>query len=150
MLPPRNGVARLVPLLNERRALLLAGAGTSADMGYPLWSDLVLRLAAEFAPELDLSDDKLADVDRIASVADKAGRTSEYYKWLDRTFSVDGALRRELRFHQRLISLGFCGLTTLNFDPTLERACIAEFSGAVGVHRCETDRSHGRSPLSRI
>lgn len=137
MMPLRNGVARLIPLLNARRPLLVAGAGTSADMGYPLWSDLVQRLAEEFSPELVLSDDKLADVDRIASVASKAGRSDEYFKRLDQTFSAQSARHQELRFHRRLISLGFSGLATLNFDLTLERACIAEYSNAAGIHRCE-------------
>ena len=146
MPPPQDGVALLVPLLSARRPLLLAGAGASAEMGYPLWDDLVRRLAAEFAPALTLSNDNLADVDRIASVAADAGRADEYFKWLDRTFCVDGAPRKDLRFHRRLISLGFCGLTTLNFDSTLEQACIAEYSGTAGVHRCEpvdlTDNRH--------
>ncbi len=137
MPPPQDEVALLVPLLKARLPLLVAGAGASAEMGYPLWDDLVRQLAAEFAPALTLSDDNLANVDRIASVAADAGRADEYFKWLDRTFCVDGAPRQDLNFHQGLISLGFCGLTTLNFDPTLEQACIAKYSGAAGVHRCE-------------
>ena len=126
-----------MPLLSARRPLLLAGAGASAVLGYPLWGDLVRRLAVEFAPELAFSDDNLADVDRIASVAADAGRADEYFKWLDRTFCAEGAARTDLRFHRRLISLGFCGLITPNFDPTLEQACIAEYTADAGVHRCE-------------
>ena len=61
-------------LLSARRPLLIAGAGASAEMGYPFWDDLVRRLAAEFALALTLSDDNLADVDKIASVAADAGR----------------------------------------------------------------------------
>jgi hypothetical protein len=137
MPPSRDGVALLVPLLSARRPLLLAGAGASAVMGYPLWGGLVSGLAGEFAPNLVLSDDYLGDVDKIAAAAATAGRTDEYYKRLDRTFCVDGASRTDLRFHRRLISLGFCGLITTNFDPTLEQACIAEYSGSGGVHRCE-------------
>ena len=106
-------------------------------MGYPLWGDLVRRLAARFSPDLALSDDNLADVDRIASVVADAGHPDEYFKWLDRTFGFDGAPRKDLQFHRRLISLGFCGLITSNFDPTLEQACIAEYTGDTGVHRCE-------------
>jgi hypothetical protein len=106
-------------------------------MGYPLWGGLVRRLADEFAPTLVLSDDYLGDVDKIAEAAASAGHADEYYKRLDRTFCVDGASRTDLRFHRRLISLGFCGLITPNFDPTLEQACIAEYSGSAGVHRCE-------------
>ena len=82
MPPLQDGVALLVPLLRARLPLLLAGAGASAEMGYPLWDDLVRRLAAEFAPELTLSDDNLSDVDRIASVAADAGRADEYFKWM--------------------------------------------------------------------
>ena len=137
MPPPRDGVALLVPLLTARRPLLVAGAGASAVMGYPLWGDLVRQLAAEFAPALGLSEDNLVDVDRIASAAATAGHADEYFKWLDRAFCIDGAPRKDLQFHRRLISLGFCGLITPNFDPTLEQACINEYSGAAGVHRCE-------------
>jgi hypothetical protein len=136
-MPLRDGAALLVRDLSARRPLLLAGAGASAVMGYPLWSDLVRRLAADFSPELALSDDNLTDVDKIASAAAEAGRADEYFKWLDRAFCVDGAPRGDLRFHQRLVSLGFCGLITTNFDPTLEQACINEYSSGAGVHRCE-------------
>ncbi|MBI2221019.1 MAG: SIR2 family protein [Acidobacteria bacterium] len=106
-------------------------------MGYPLWRGLVRQLADEFAPALAVSDDYLGDVDKIADAAAAVGRADEYFKRLDRTFCFDGAPRKDLRFHRRLISLGFSGLITPNFDPTLEEACIAEYSGSAGVHRCE-------------
>lgn len=137
MPPTRDGAALLVSLLTARRPLLLAGAGASAVVGYPLWAGLVRQLADEFAPALTLSDDYLGDVDKIADAAASVGRADEYYKRLDRTFCFDGAPRKDLRFHRRLISLGFCGLITPNFDPTLEEACVAEYSGSAGVHRCE-------------
>lgn len=137
MPPTRDGTALLVPLLGARRPCLLAGAGASAVMGYPLWGELVAGLAHEFAPTLALSGDYLSDVDSIAYAATAAGREDEYFKWLDRTFCADGAPLKDLRFHRRMISLGFCGLITTNFDPTLEEACVAEYSGIGGVHRCE-------------
>ena len=115
-------------------------------MGYPLWDDLVQQLAMEFAPELTLTGDNLVNVDAIASVAADAGRTHEYHKWLDQTFSFNGASQKDLTFHRRLVSLGFCGLVTPNFDPTLEEACITEYSDPACVHRCEsvdlTDRPY--------
>lgn len=107
-------------------------------MGYPLWDDLVQQLAMEFAPELTLTGDNLANVDEIASAAADTGRTDEYLKWLDRTFSFDGAPQKDLAFHRRLVSLGFCGLITPNFDPTLEKACITEYSNTACVHDCES------------
>lgn len=137
MPPTPDGTVLLVDLLTGNRPLLLAGAGASAVMGYPPWAELVKRLAAEFAPTLTLSDDYLADVDKIADEAAAADRAEEYFKHLDRTFCVDGTRYTDFRFHRRLISLGFCGLITTNFDPTLEQACIAEYSGSGGVHRCE-------------
>jgi len=107
-------------------------------MGYPLWAELVTELAREFVPGLALSDDYLADVDKIADAADAAGRLDEYFKWLDRAFCFDGAPRKDLRFHRQLISLGFSGLITTNFDPTLEQACMTEYSAVGSVHRCES------------
>jgi hypothetical protein len=97
----------------------------------------VRQLAQEFAPALGLSDDYLGDVDKVAAAAASAGRADEYYKLLDLT-SVSMALRVQTSGSNRgLVSLGFCGLITTNFDPTLEQACIAEYSGTAGVHRCE-------------
>ena len=138
MSSPKDEFAVLANLLGERRPLLLAGAGASAALGYPLWEDLVRRLAEEFAPGLALSGDSLADVDRIASFAADAGRASEYFKWLDRTFCFDNAPRKDLRFHRQLISLGFAGLITPNFDPVLEQACISKYTGTAGGHTCES------------
>jgi hypothetical protein len=132
-----DALALLVPLLKARRALLLAGAGASAVMGYPSWGDLVQLLTAEFGPALARTDDNLADVDSIAKLAAAAGRSDEYFKWLDRAFSADAAPRKDLQFHRRLVSLGFCGLITPNYDPTLEHACIAEYSSGTGLHRCD-------------
>jgi hypothetical protein len=107
-------------------------------MGYPLWGELVGQLAQEFAPTLALSDDYLNDVDKIAASARSADKLAEYHKRLERTFCVDGASRTDLGFHRRLISLGFCGLITSNFDPTLERACTFEFSGPGDPHQCDS------------
>jgi len=133
MPPTRDGAALLVPLLGAGRPLLLAGAGASSVMGYPLWGDFVRELAQEFAPALALSGDYLANVDRISDTAERAGRADEYFKRLDRAFSADGASRRDLRFHRRLISLGFSGLITTNFDPTLEHACSAASRSTLGT-----------------
>lgn len=107
-------------------------------MGYPLWDDLVRRLAEEFAPGLSPSGNSLADVDKIASFATEAGRADEYFKWLDRTFCFESAPSKDLRFHRQLISLGFSGLITPNFDLTLEQACITEYFSTAGVHTCES------------
>ena len=138
MSSPKDEIALLATLLSERRPLLLAGAGASAELGYPLWDELVQRLADEFAPELDLSGNSLKDVDRIASLAADAGRAAEYFKWLDRTFCFENAPRKELRFHRQLISLGFAGLITPNFDPALEQACISKYTGPANAHTCES------------
>lgn len=142
-----DGVVRLVALLKGSRPLLLAGAGASAVMGYPSWGELVSQLAAKFAPTLALSDDYLADVDKILDEAVAADRAEEYFKHLDQTFCVDGARHRDLRFHRQLISLGFCGLITTNFDPTLEEASVNEYSESGRVHHCDpvdlrSDRSY--------
>ncbi len=138
MSSPKDAIALLASLLSERRPLLLAGAGASAELGYPLWNDLVRRLAEEFAPEFAPSGNSLADVDSIASFAADAGRAAEYFKWLDRTFCFDNAPRQDLRFHRQLISLGFAGLITPNFDTALEQACINKYTGTAAAHTCES------------
>ena len=138
MPPPRDGATLLAPLLKARRPLLLAGAGASAKLGYPTWAELVKQLADEFAPTLQLSDDYLGDVDKIKAHADDTGRSDEYFKRLDRLFCPDPAQGIDSRFHRQLISLGFCGLITTNFDQTLEHACIAEYTDSTGPHRCES------------
>jgi hypothetical protein len=149
MTPPHNGIAVLLELLAKRRPLLLAGAGASAVVGYPLWEPLIKSLAADFAPGVTLSPDVRLAADQIADAALAHGRQrfEEYLKRLDLTFRREGRRTGDLRFHKRLVSLGFCGLITTNYDPTLEDSCLAEFTrpGAT-PHICEPIDLRNRRP----
>ncbi len=146
MTPPHDGIAVLLELLAKRQPLLLAGAGASAVVGYPPWEPLIRRLAAEFAPGVVPDSDVRRAADQIADTARARGRFDEYLKSLDLTFSRAGRATSDLRFHRRLVSLGFSGLITTNYDPTLEDACVEEFTAPHAIHTCEPidlrDRSY--------
>lgn len=88
-------------------------------------------LAQEFAPTHALTGDPLDDVDLIESQARQADRHDEFLKYLDDIFHPERRAGCDLTFHRRLVSLGFCGLATTNFDTALEQAC------AVDAHGCE-------------
>jgi len=141
-----DGVAILLDLLAKRQPLLLAGAGASAVVGYPPWEPLIRSLAADFAPAVTLDSDARLAADQIAATAGAEGRFNEYLKRLDLTFRREGRTTSDLRFHKRLVSLGFSGLITTNYDPTLEDACMAEFTTPGAIHTCEPIDLRDRRP----
>ena len=121
-----DNVGFLAETIRTRRPLLLAGAGASAMVGYPLWTPFVQQLASDFAPQIQEFEELLAVVDLIADTARGNGHEDQYLKALYETFCPEKRTD-DMRFHRNLVSLGFSGIVTTNFDVTLEHACNLHF-----------------------
>lgn len=129
----------LISLLRERRGVLMVGAGSSALVGYPPWGELINKLREKFASDLPepASDDIPTYSDRIKVEIVNSRKTSEYYKFLDRTFAPHENHQNYTDFHCALIKLGFCGLVTTNYDKVLECA-IGEVNEDRKYRPCES------------
>jgi len=136
-----NGSAkeRLVPILKARRAVLLAGAGSSMFVGYPGWGQLIEQMRAEFAPDLlwahNLSPMSFATA--IVDEIEKNNRLADYYNFLDRTFARrPSSAKQHDDLHVALVQLGFCGLVTTNYEEVIESAVIEAYTTELLPWRC--------------
>jgi hypothetical protein len=131
---------QLIAHLGDNRAILMVGAGSSKFVDYPLWDELIEEMVREFA--IPLSEDarripRIAQTGWIKDELDKNGRLDDYYNFLDRRFGPPNSGRNCDDFHVALVRLGFCGITTTNFDRVLEDAIIEAFTNENEPSHCE-------------
>src|ERR1043165_1773717 len=147
LLTVSEGIAKLKPLLESRRLMVMAGAGISVDSGLPGWDGLLSEFAAEsrtlverirkkrpnipalnaFAEELDAAASYHYPI-RIASVISR--RLKEIQPLLPE--NLDGAIRRWFteRFakpqpnknHREIVATDYPVILTSNYDMLLEAA----------------------------
>jgi hypothetical protein len=131
---------QLVSTLKGGLAVLLAGAGSSKFVGYPLWGQLVEQMRQRFASRLIWPDD-VAPMTFAGTILDeikKAKQLPAYYNFLERQFEpMQGRTRLHDDLHVALVQMGFCGLVTTNYEPVLESAVTEAFASDVGPFRCE-------------
>lgn len=116
----------LVKTLRGGGAIALIGAGSSARVGYPVWSKLLALMAEEILRHRPLVKDELT---QLAGVEDQLWRAEEYRRLLGPNHYA--ALIRQIfgpkdvtveRFHELLVQLPFRHVLTTNYDPVLEDA----------------------------
>ncbi len=114
-------INRLTSILREHKPILMVGAGSSNIVGYPRWSELVEELS-KLTPQVHRNNDEddLDYADRIKSQLDGEGRIKEYFDFLEETFKPKQ--KQFAEFHTSLLSLGFAGIVTTNYDIVLELA----------------------------
>lgn len=140
MVDNESAKRRLVAALKERRAVLLAGAGSSRSVGYPLWPKLIETLRTTFASHLDWPRDMsvTAFASKIVAEIRKNKKQEAYHNFLEKTFEPrrDGS-RQHDDLHVALVRLPFCGLVTTNYERVLESAVAEAFADGAVPHFCE-------------
>lgn len=112
--------ASLVSLVGEHRMLLFVGAGSSVEVGYPGWNQLLRGLAGEIGLEEAEGLDTLAEASRIKAAFRAAHRGDDFDAALQDAFSPREPAYGQL--HTDLAGLGFRGVITTNYDPVFENA----------------------------
>lgn len=115
----------LLPLLRGQRMLLFAGAGLSLDLGYPLWGDYLALLEKELDAAAPSTADPPERAELIKQSFADAHRQDDYFAHIQETFGP----KLESPYtplQLALIRLGFRGVITTNFDPSLENALSVE------------------------
>jgi len=115
----------------------MVGAGASRLAGFPLWSELIERMKQEFAPNLDIPQDKsvLERAQLIRDHTENNNRKREYFKFLQRQFGPQENREIYTDFHASLIQLGFRGIVTSNYDGILEHT-VMKISNDIN-HSCQ-------------
>ncbi len=127
----------LIPLLREKRPVLMVGAGSSQFVGYPLWGELVEEMGRRFAPSLERPKGvSLAEyADKVKDLLRREGRINDYFNFLERQFEPKP--RNHDEFHLALVKSGFCGIITTNYDSVLETAIMEAYNTENAPFLCE-------------
>ncbi|WP_185286181.1 SIR2 family protein [Chryseobacterium indologenes] len=113
---------RLVEFTKSGEAILMVGAGCSADL-YPAWQQFVDNLEQETRHVVsDFNEDKSNFLD-FADKVKKILGDDRYYGLIYETFKPKDITH--LAFHETLCRLPFRAITTTNYDLVLENALTA-------------------------
>jgi hypothetical protein len=115
----------LLTLLRGQRMLLFVGAGLSLELGYPLWNDYLASLEKELGAKAPSTENPLERAEWIKHSFEAAQRSLDYFAHIQQTFGPKSA-SSHTPLQRALVRLGFRGVITTNFDPSLENAISAE------------------------
>lgn len=117
----------MLDVIGAGEAIAFVGAGLSAPLGYPTWTDLLTKLhalasrVAPFTPSEASKTDVLQYAQAIKKHFETNGALDEFYSAVGREFVP----RTELNCtdcHHRLVKLPFRAFVTTNYDDSLEQA----------------------------
>ena len=148
----------LIRLVREQRVIPFVGAGFSAGLGLPGWSDLLRDVAADLKNE---NAGPVLTYDQVNELADKDFlRVAEYlYIRAGRNIgplrhSIERALRTDMSpsdslTHVELVNLGAPQVYTTNFDDLLEKT-FRELDKSVEVVSLPRDVANANSTLTQV
>lgn len=119
---------RVRQLIRDEKMLLLVGAGVSMRLDYPSFEGYAQQLVERFGVDVSHvpEDDPSAIAGAVKTRLAEIGRLDEFYAHLERTFGPDGRPQQYDAVHRILVSAGFRGIATTNYDSVLEDAASAD------------------------
>ncbi|PAX09015.1 SIR2 family protein [Sphingomonas lenta] len=109
--------------IRDRKVVLFAGAGLSAQLDLPTWSGLMAHMARELGYDPDVLIRPGADYLQIAEYYRlEKGRLGPLRSWMDRSWHVEDDRLRSSRVHNQIVDLDFPFIYTTNYDRNIERA----------------------------
>ncbi|MFN8891742.1 MAG: SIR2 family NAD-dependent protein deacylase [Alphaproteobacteria bacterium] len=116
-------IDELKQAIRRKQAILFAGAGVSAALGAPTWSELIKHIGEDLG----------FDEGVFRSLSDNYLTLAEYYKiqrgsigplrsWMDRKWNFTDCEIRRSRIHELISNLEFPVIYTTNYDRNIERA----------------------------
>lgn len=124
----------LTDLILSGQSLLVVGAGSSVELGYPTWKELLKELAnvaRDCGKDFNKKDldnvDLLQYADEIKQyIEKKEGGLNKFYNRIYELFSSSKKAESNCtEFHKNLVKLPFKGIFTTNYDRVLESALSA-------------------------
>lgn len=114
--------AELAHAYRTGKLILFAGAGVSANLGLPSWSELIARLAVELGYDPKIFSSYGTPLALAEYYKRKKGTLGPLRSWMDREWHKPGIDIGGSEIH-RLIALGnFSRIYTTNYDRWLESA----------------------------
>lgn len=109
--------------VKKKQVILFAGAGVSAVLGAPTWSQLIDHIGEELGFEADV----------FRSLSTNYLTLAEYYKiergsigplrsWMDKNWNFSADDIKKSRVHELIVELDFPTIYTTNYDSNIEKA----------------------------
>ncbi|WP_230529896.1 SIR2 family NAD-dependent protein deacylase [Microvirga roseola] len=112
----------LVRAIEERQAILFAGAGVSMTVGLPSWQTLIEHIARELEIDLSQFDGDINHLTLAEFYRLRQGSIGPLRSWMDRNWSIPEDALKASRVHDLICRLDFPIIYTTNFDRNLETA----------------------------
>lgn len=111
--------------IQKGNVILFVGAGVSATLGLPNWSQLISHIAAELGYDeriFKLYGDSLS----LAEFYEiNKGHIGELRSWMDTKWNIDPQIIKESAIYETIVKLNFPQIYTTNYDHCLETAFTA-------------------------
>lgn len=108
--------------VNNGNLILFVGAGVSASLKLPTWSELISHISEELGYDSELFKqygDSLLLAEYYQVVK---GRIGELRSWMDRNWNIDIDTIKNSKIHENIVKLNCPIIYTTNYDQCLENA----------------------------
>lgn len=108
--------------IKEGNVILFVGAGVSASLGLPNWTQLISHISGEL--EYDERIFKLYGDNLLLAefYVNQKGHIGELRSWMDREWNVSEDIIRQSEIYKAIVELNFPQIYTTNYDHCLETA----------------------------
>jgi len=112
----------IMRLIKERNVILFVGAGISATLGLPNWSQLIGYIASELGYDERLFKQYGDNLTLAEYYIINKGHIGELRSWMDRKWDVNCETIKESQIYKSIVNLDFPLIYTTNYDHCLETA----------------------------
>lgn len=120
-IPDHEKIQNLKSNLRAGKVVLFVGAGVSASVKLPTWSQLIENMAEQLGYDsqvFSLYGDNLA----LAEYCEINNHMPEIKQWMRKNWSINEDTIRKSIIHQEIVDLGCKTIYTTNYDHCLEMA----------------------------
>lgn len=112
----------LIKKIKQKEVILFVGAGVSATLNLPTWSQLMDYIAGELGMDKEVFKMYGDNLELAEYYYHKKGTIGDLRSWLDRSWNIDDNIIKESTIFRNICRLKFPIIYTTNYDYCLERA----------------------------
>ncbi|PGX34584.1 Sir2 family NAD-dependent protein deacetylase [Priestia megaterium] len=114
----------LVKAIRDKKVILFVGAGVSASLGLPTFSQLIDHIAEQLGYDAEIFN-QLGNGDYLSLAeyyTNEKGSIGELRSWMDVNWHKDSINIEESVIHKKIVDLEFPIIYTTNYDRWIEKA----------------------------
>ena len=115
-------IEELKKAIKNKNVILFVGAGVSATLGLPTWSELISHIARDLGYDDRLFKQYGDSLTLAEYYSIKKGRIGNLRSWMDRHWDVSESVIRSSPIYEAIAKLDFPLIYTTNYDHCLETA----------------------------